>query len=95
LAKEGPFQSRPFKIGSGEFCVAQVGLAQIRASMFRLLTLFEPLSMRFHDCLQLLGWNGFLFVRAVTASEMTAHVTRFCRLDNGRQGKNEWCQDRG
>ncbi len=84
LAEEGPFQSCPFQIGPGEFRVAQVCLAQIRALIFRLLTVFEPLSMRFHDRLQLLGRNGFLSVRALTAGGVTACLTRLCCMGDGR-----------
>jgi hypothetical protein len=91
----GPFQSCPFQIGPGEFRVAQVCLAQIRALKLRLLTVFEPLSMRFHDRLQLLGRNGLLSVRALTAGGVTGCLIRLCCMGDGRQGENERCQDRG
>jgi hypothetical protein len=84
LAEEGPFQSRPFQIGPGEFRVTQVRLTQIRALKLRILTVFEPLSVRFHDRLQLLGRNWFLFVRALTASGVPAYLTRLCCLGDGR-----------
>jgi hypothetical protein len=84
LAEDGPFQSRPFQIGPGEFRVAQVCLAQIRALIFRLFTVFEPLSMRFHDRLQLLGRNGLLSVRALTSGGVTACLTRLCCMGDGR-----------
>jgi hypothetical protein len=84
LAEEGSFQSCPFQVGPGEFRLAQVRLAQIRAVKLMILTVFEPLSMRFHDRLQLLGRNGFLFVRALTTNGVTACLTRRCCMGHGR-----------